>query len=101
VLGAIAAATAQPILARIPAVLTLRRLWAEQYTGTPGKLRWREVKAMPSLAGLFSSPYDTEARYSTKRDLNWVGYKVYLTETCDEQKPLSRLLLEFNQLKLQ
>jgi transposase len=56
---------------------------------------------MPSLAGLFSSPYDTEARYSTKRDLNWVGYKVYLTETCDEQKPLSRLLLEFNQLKLQ
>jgi transposase len=86
-LAAIDAATDQPILAQVPAVLTLRRLWAEQYTGTAGKLRWREVKEMPSPAGLLSSPYDTEARYSTKRDINWVGYKVHLTETCDEQQP--------------
>jgi transposase len=86
-LGAIDAATDQPMLAQVPAVLTLRRLWDEQYTGTPGKLRWREVKEMPSPAGLLSSPYDTEARYSTKRDLNWVGYKVHLTETCDEKNP--------------
>jgi transposase len=86
-LAAIDAAADQPMLAQVPAVLTLRRLWAEQYTGTAGKLRWREVKEMPSPAGLLSSPYDTEARYSTKRDINWVGYKVHLTETCDEQKP--------------
>jgi transposase len=86
-LAAIDAATDQPILAQVPAVLTLRRLWDEQYIGTPGKLRWREVKEMPSPAGLLSSPYDTEARYSTKRDVNWVGYKVHLTETCDEQQP--------------
>jgi len=86
-LGAIDAATDQPILAQVAAVLTLRRLWDEQYTGIPGKLRWREVKEMPSPAGLLSSPYDTEARYSTKRDLNWVGYKVHLTETCDESTP--------------
>jgi transposase len=86
-LDAIAAATDQPILAQLPAVLTLRRLWAEQYSGTAGKLRWREVKEMPSPAGLLSSPYDTEARYSTKRDVNWMGYKVHLTETCDEQQP--------------
>jgi transposase len=86
-LGAIDAATEQPILAQVQAVLTLRRLWAEQYTGTPGKLRWREVTEMPAPAGLLSSPYDTEARYSTKRDVNWLGYKVHLTETCDEQQP--------------
>jgi Transposase DDE domain/Transposase domain (DUF772) len=86
-LGAIDAATDQPMLAQVPAVLTLRRLWAEQYTGPAGKLRWREVKEMPSPAGLLSSPYDTEARYSTKRELNWVGYKVHLTETCDESTP--------------
>ena len=42
---------------------------------------------MPAPAGLLSSPYDTEARYSTKRELNWVGYKVHLTETCDESTP--------------
>jgi transposase len=86
-LAAVDAASDQPALARIPAVETLRRVWAEQYTGTPGQLCWREVKDMPSPAGLISSPYDVEARYSTKRDVEWVGYKAHLTETCDEDRP--------------
>src|SRR5512147_1879927 len=86
-LAAIDAATDQPWLAQIPAVVTLRRVWAEQYTGDPGQLRWREVKEMPSPAGLISSPYDTEARYSTKRDVDWVGYKGHLTETCEKELP--------------
>jgi transposase len=25
---------------------------------------------------------------TTKRQTNWIGYKVHLTETCDEQLPL-------------
>jgi transposase len=86
-LAAVDAATDQPLLAQVPAVLTLRRVWAEQYTGEPGQLRWRAVKDMPSPAGLISSPYDTEARYSTKRGMEWVGYSVHLTETCDEGTP--------------
>jgi hypothetical protein len=86
-LAAVDAASDQPELAQIPAVVTLRRVWAEQYTGAPGQLRWREVKDMPSPAGLISSPYDTDARYSTKRDVEWVGYKAHLTETCDEDRP--------------
>src|SRR3954470_10325504 len=68
-LAAIDAATDQPVLSQLPAVVTLRRVWAEQYIGAPGQLRWREVKDMPSPAGLISSPYDTEARYSTKREM--------------------------------
>jgi transposase len=86
-LAAVEAATDQPWLMQVPAVGTLRRVWAEQYTGEPGQLRWREVKDMPSPAELISSPYDTEARYSTKREVEWVGYKVHLTETCDEEMP--------------
>jgi transposase len=86
-LAAVDAATDQPLLAQVPAVLTLRRVWAEQYTGEPGQLQWREVKDMPSPAELISSPYDTEARYSTKRNMEWVGYKVHFTETCDEDRP--------------
>src|SRR5512142_3509826 len=86
-LAAIDAATDQPWLAQIPAVVTLRRVWAEQYTGAPGQLRWRAVKDMPSPAGLISSPYDTEARYSTKHGREWVGYNVHLTETCDVGTP--------------
>src|SRR4051794_26175249 len=70
-LAAVDAVTDQPELAQVPAVVTLRRVWAEQYAGAPGELRWREVKDMPSPAELISSPYDTEARYSTKRDVGW------------------------------
>ena len=33
------------------------------------------------------SPYDVEARFSTKRDILWAGYKVHLTETCDDDLP--------------
>jgi transposase len=83
-LAAVDAATDRPLLAEIPAVLTFRRVWAEQYTGAPGQLNWRAVKDMPSPAGLIRSPYDTDARYSTKRGMGWVGYNVHLTETCDE-----------------
>jgi transposase len=86
-LAAVDAATDQPELAQLPSVATLRRVWAEQYTGEPGQLRWREVKDMPSPAGLISSPYDTDARYSTKRTVEWVGYKAHFTETCDEDRP--------------
>ncbi|HMB06198.1 MAG TPA: hypothetical protein VKP69_21000, partial [Isosphaeraceae bacterium] len=39
--------------AQIPAVGTLRRVWAEQYTDDRGQLRWREVKEMPSPADLY------------------------------------------------
>jgi transposase len=86
-LAAVDAAHDQPELAQLPAVVTLRRVWAEQYTGAPGQLRWREVKDMPSPAGLISSPYDTDARYSTKRGVDWVGYKVHFSETCDADRP--------------
>ncbi len=33
------------------------------------------------------SPYETEARYCTKGGMSWVGYKVHLTESCDEGLP--------------
>jgi transposase len=86
-LAAVDAATDQPLLAQVPGVLTLRRVWAEQYTGEPGQLQWREVKDIASPADLISSPYDTEARYSVKRRIDWVGYKVHFTETCDADRP--------------
>lgn len=50
-------------------------------------IRWRETAAQPPTAQLIQSPYDLEARYGTKRDMHWVGYKVHLSETCDEDQP--------------
>ena len=42
---------------------------------------------MPEGARRIESPYEVEARYSTKRSMGWVGYKVHLTESCDEGFP--------------
>jgi transposase len=86
-LKAIDAAPAQEWLGKIPAVQTLRRVWAEQYVERDDRLVWRAVNEMPAPAEMTSSPYDPEARYSTKRSIEWVGYKVHLTETCDAARP--------------
>jgi transposase len=86
-LQAVEAATELPWLQEIPAVKTLQQVWTEQYTDPPGPLRWREAHEMPSPADLIASPYDPEARYSTKRSLAWVGYKVHITETYDPDCP--------------
>jgi transposase len=76
-----------PWLREVPAVQTLRQVWAEQYTDPPGPLRWRELKDRAPSAELIASPYDPQARYSTKSGLAWVGYKVHITETCDDRQP--------------
>jgi transposase len=86
-LRAIEQASGLPWLAQTPAVQALRRVWAEQYVEQGGQVRWRDVKEMPPPATVISSPYDMEARYSTKRDSSWVGYKVHFTETCDAEAP--------------
>ncbi len=74
-------------LYELPAIKTLRQVWSEQYVEIYGEIRLREVKDMPSPQALIASPYDAEARYSVKRDVEWIGYKVHLTETCDEELP--------------
>jgi transposase len=45
------------------------------------------VQEQVPSAEVIASPYDPEARYCTKRGVEWVGYKVHLTETCDDGQP--------------
>ena len=69
---------------------TLRRVWAEQHhqpAEDDGVVRLRGKDEIPPAAEMVQSPYDAEARYSWKREVNWVGYKVHLTETCEEGSP--------------
>jgi transposase len=75
-------AAAQPELGRLPKVAILRRVWAAQYAEEEGRLRWRATDELPPCAEQVCSPYDPDARYSTKREADWVGYKAQLTETC-------------------
>jgi transposase len=83
----LAAPDTAPHLLPLVRVQTLRQIWAEQFTTTTRGLRLRPVKEMPAVAALMASPYDVDARWSTKRDFEWVGYKVHLTETCEPEQP--------------
>lgn len=85
-LDAVYTADAPPDLWQRPAVQILRQIWIQQYYG-PHDGRWRSREDLPLHALLLTSPYETEARFATKRQTSWTGYKVHLTETCDDDRP--------------
>lgn len=76
-------------LREAPAVTTLRRVWVQQYYTDQRQTPWRQEKehGLPPSAVRIISPHEVEARYSQKRETTWEGYKVHLTETCDEEAP--------------
>jgi transposase len=75
------------LLRNLPALEVFRLVWLQQYQWEEGKLCWRQKGNLPPAAQMISTPYDKEARYSTKRQISWVGYKVHLTEICDDESP--------------
>ncbi|WP_017313974.1 IS1182 family transposase [Mastigocladopsis repens] len=86
-LDAIYSQTAPVELRQLPAVEVLRQVWLQQYYAPTEKIQLRNEKDGPPSALRIRSPYDLEARNSTKRTTNWTGYKVHLTESCDENLP--------------
>lgn len=88
VLTAIAAAEAPSWLREIPAVEMLRRIWVQNYLQTEAGARFRTVEdGLPPSAQFISSPHDADARLGKKGSLCWIGYKVSLTETCEDDLP--------------
>jgi transposase len=72
----------------IPAVEILRQTWVHQYHyDEQGQLRWRKAQDLPPAGMRTDSPYDPEAHFGNKRSITWTGYKVHLTETCEEDAP--------------
>lgn len=86
-LHAVADADAPTWLRQIPAVDILRQVWIQQYTlDRQGReVIWRDsdTHGLPPGRTMLVSPYDTDARYGEKRGHGWSGYKVHLSETCD------------------
>jgi transposase len=74
-------------------VATLRTVWDQQYDRTrTGAVHLKEAPDLPPAGVRVHSPHDTDARYSTKGkgdadDLEWVGSKCHLSESCDEDTP--------------
>lgn len=88
-LEAIHAPTSPLWLRQIPAVETLRQVWVQQFyaPGEENCVQWRPPKDMPPSTLAIHSPYDVEAHYSSKRSVDWVGYKVHITEICTQECP--------------
>src|SRR5918992_1716372 len=82
----------------LPTITTLRRTWQRHYerrespgsaTGDPPILgvRFKASRDLPRAAEGLESPYDTDARYRHKRDTQWTGYMVHVSETCEPTAP--------------
>ena len=85
-------------LRELPAVDVLRRVLLQNYTRTitaDGREVIRRREKEPEGDGLppgharIASPYDTDARWGAKREEFWLGYKLHITETCDDAPPCS------------
>jgi transposase len=117
-LDAVDAASTPSWLHDLPAVQTLRRVWAQQYhprqpraprtarrpVSTPDDDqqddeqddahdaepdgRWRAKAELGPSDQMQSSPYDPDARYGKKRETSWVGYKLHMTETFAHDRDL-------------
>ena len=97
-LAAVESPTAPADLKNLECLQVLKQVWEQQFilaqgeqeSGTPTQEKRPRLRANGELspgAELIFSPYDPEVRYSTKRSTEWLGYKVHLTETCDEDRP--------------
>lgn len=88
-LKALFAPTTPKWLHELPAVRILHRVWIEQYVAVADEdvMCWREASAVPPAGQRIHTPYDPDARYAKKRTTEWTGYKVHLSESCDDDQP--------------
>ena len=99
-LEAVCDSAAPAWLRELPAIGVLRRVLLQNYTRTiteDGREVIRRREKRPEGDGLppgharIASPYDTDARWAARRDSasSWLGYKLHITETCDDPTPCS------------
>ena len=74
-------------LKQLPAIQAFAQIWKQQYRRDQGRVQRLIPKEMLPVGEWIRSPYDPEVRYGKKRDFDWVGYKVHLTECCDDTLP--------------
>jgi transposase len=71
----------------VPAVQIVRQVWLHQFYHLDDAVQLRKPEDLPPASIRFDSPYDPDAHYSTKQQTHWTGYKVHISETCDDDQP--------------
>ena len=79
-------------LRELPAIDVLRRVLVQNYTrtitGSKEVIKRREKEpegdGLPPGHARIASPYVLDARWGVKREEFWLGYKLHVTETCDD-----------------
>src|SRR6266536_1256165 len=93
-------AALEALVAAHPALDVLRQVLLQNYTRTitaDGRevIRRRENEpegdGLPPGRARIASPYDTHARWGVKREEFWLGYKLHITQTCDDPRPCTCL----------
>ncbi|MET8248420.1 IS1182 family transposase [Streptomyces sp. NPDC005202] len=74
-------------LRELPEVEALQQVWVQHFHLVDGEVARRGPKDRPPGARRLVTPYDLDARTGAKRELNWDGCKVHLTETCGTNTP--------------
>jgi transposase len=74
------------VLLALPEVQLLVQVWAQQFTVVEGAVVYQQEGPYEGHTRL-QSPHDPEARYSEQGAHPWVGYKLQVTESEDEQLP--------------
>ncbi len=85
-LNRLAEPTTPAALGTLPAVETLRTVWAQQYEVRDDRVVLRELHGYDGTTQI-QTPHDPEARWSKKRDQTWVGDKLQVSETDDDDLP--------------
>jgi transposase len=86
-LAAIDDPTSPVLLRQVEAVVILRQVWSQQYESREDGPHFRRTEELAPAAELTASPYDRDARFTARRQTNWTGYMVHLTETCEPDLP--------------
>ncbi len=76
-------------LREVPAVEALRKVWLQNFfRDAEGNVRWRTAEeGIPPSRAFLGSPIDPDCRYAKKFTTSWLGYRVHITETCDDDLP--------------
>jgi len=72
------------VVRQLDEVEVLRTILSQQFPGGRGT---PPAVKRPAGREVIESPHEPEARFGTKRGKHWTGYKVQVSETCDDDTP--------------